>query len=136
MAGTTESAGWSNTGDTESMSGFPDVSEVSLAPIEEEIMELEQHAARSEQVDPSDPRPRVIRFVVARIRQRLWEASAVPAEETPQQIADRFGVSPDTVIYWCKQQYVKHRQTGSGRYFVDVESAIEHNAGRKGAYNG
>lgn len=84
------------------------------------------------QMDPDDEKAKVLRFVAERMRRRLWKGCDLPVELPPKGIAalPEIDVTADAVRYWCETDKVKYRRTESGRYHVDVESALEHAGAR------
>jgi len=126
MATPTRDAGWTRLEDPPE--GFPDVRLVRPEPLAEGIKEMNRAAALLEQMDPDDDKAKVLRFAAERIRRRLWKACDLPRELSPKGIAalPEIDVTDDAVRHWCKTDKIQHRRTKSGRYYVDVESALEH----------
>jgi len=81
---------------------------------------------------PGMKKAKVLRHNAERMRKRLWQACDVPVELPPKGIAalPEITVGTDAVRYWCKTEKVKYRKTKSGRYMVDVQSALEHTGAR------
>lgn len=128
MAESTSQGGWTNL--PEPGDGYPDARHISPAPLIEELEELKGFALRTKAVDPDDPKSLAILHVVERLRKRLWMGCRVPTEESPEEIASRISFTADTVRNWCQAGHVRHRRTGSGRYRVNVESALDYAAAR------
>lgn len=130
MSTTATGTGWTNLEEPEA--GFPDVRRVDPGPLIEEIHEMKRAAAMFAEMDPDDPKAKVLRFAAERMRKRLWKGCDVPVELPPKGIAalPEIDVTADAVRYWCETEKVKYRRTKSGRYYVDVESALEHAGAR------
>lgn len=126
MATPTRDAGWTRLEDVPD--GYPDVHLVSPEPLAEGIDEMNRTAAALEEMDPDDSKAKVLRFAAERMRRRLWKACDLPRELPPKGIAALPGidVTAGAVRYWCKTDKVQYRRTKSGRYLVDVDSALEH----------
>jgi len=128
MAKSTSQDGWTKL--PEPGSGYPDARHVSPGPLIEELEELESFALQTKAVDPDDPKALAILHAVERMRKRLWMGCRLPQEGSPKEIAKLTSVTADTVRNWCKAGYVRHRRTGSGRYIVDVDSAVDYATAR------
>lgn len=130
MSTTSTAAGWTKLEEPEE--GFPDVQRVSPGPLVEEIQEMKQAAAILAEMDPDDDKAKVLRHAAERIRRRLWQGCDLPVELPPKGIValPEVDITADAVRDWCKNDKVKYRRTKSGRYYVDVESALEHAGAR------
>lgn len=111
---------------------FPERRLGRIQPLIEEISEVREFADMLEAVDAGCEKVRFIRFFTERMRKRLWQACDLSQELSPKAIAEleAVDVTADAVRYWCKHDKVKHRRTKSGRYFVDVESALDYAGSR------
>lgn len=128
MAESTPQDGWTNL--PEPGEGYPDARHISPAPLIEELEELTSFALRMKAVDPDDPKALAILHAVERLRKRLWMGCRLPQEGSPKEIANLTSVTEDTIRNWCNAGHVRHRRTGSGRYIVDVDSAVDYAAAR------
>jgi hypothetical protein len=108
--------------------GFPDAETVRLTPLREELEEMERWARQTQAMNGDSPEAKALLFLVDRLRKRVWEAASYRRELSPLALAKHVGgaVTDDTVRLWCQAGHVKHRRTGSGRYFVDVDSALNY----------
>lgn len=105
---------------------LPDAEFGALAPFIAELEWLENMIAMHRLTDENCTRAKALELSRDRLRERIWEAVEMKEERSPEQIATLVGVHSDTVRYWCRNNYVAHRKTKSGRYMVEVESVLEY----------
>ena len=118
--------GWSPA--TESPAGAPEAEFVRLAPLFEELAEIQAHVDRIRAYNPTSAEAGAMEFVLMRIRARIWEGLELIEEATPQVLAAQLGVSAQTIRNWCDAG-LQHRRRGRN-YFVDVRAAREYAAVR------
>lgn len=108
--------------------GYPDADRIRLQPLLAALEKLKEMAASHREIDSDSLTAKTLQFSALQFRAALWEGAKVKEEKTPEQLGTLLGVSADTVRYWCRQDHVRYRQTKSGRYYVDVQSALEYYA--------
>jgi len=102
--------------------GLPEAEFTRIRPLGHELEELGDHIARTLARSPENEEAKAMRFVIERIRRRIWEGTAVIEEATPQALARQLGVSAQTIRNWCVADKVRYRRQGT-HYYVDVASA-------------
>lgn len=129
LDGNAGGGGWSPL--REVPAGNPEGEYTRLAPLLEELTELEAHIARTVAVNPSNVEVAGMRFAVERIRRRIWEGSVLIDEATPKVLARQLDVTPETIRNWCNDPDVpvRHRRVGR-HYYVDVRSVRDYVATR------
>lgn len=103
---------------------IPPTDWVLVDPIARTLADLERHAQACLELDPSNSQGRVVQGVVDRIRDAIWEGHTSPDERTPADVARLLSLSEDTIRNWCKAGKVASRRTHSGRFMVDLNSAL------------
>ena len=105
---------------------LPDGEFGALSPFVAELEWLKVAIEMHRLTDPECPRAKALELSRNRLRERLWEAVKIETELPPERVAALLDVHSDTVRYWCRKAYVRYRKTRSGRYLIDMASALEY----------
>lgn len=108
--------------------GYPDARRILLDALKDELERLKSLIEGHIAVDPHSEVAKGLSYARERFRAAIWDGARVRDEKPPETVARLLGLSADAVRYWCRKGYVEHRKTKSGRYLVDVQSALDYYA--------
>lgn len=109
--------------------GLPEEGMIRLGPLREELAEIEACLAWVLPPESDSTKAKIMEWMAERIRRRIWQGVQTIEEAAPEVVADRLGVSGQTIRNWCRDGHVKHRRVGP-KYVVDVRSAYDYAAAR------